>query len=812
MKRLVLAAALLCTAGSFAQSRGDESGYRTDDEEYDYAPETGSDTTLFYNTVKQADDLYARMAGYRLAFVQNRRRNADYWQRRTIFAGLSLAARNSRTLRALGAECATLPTADARTAVYGAEAGADECVFAPAYAGRASSAGVTFADKGYNAGVRASVAAALGRGWSVDAAIDARTGRDLHVDGVFTNAAGAALRVAKRFAGGGELSLTLAAGPSERGLRSASTDEAYALTGDNLYNPSWGWQNGRQRNARVRREMLPLAVATYSTAVGRMTSLTAAVAAEAGRVGQSALGWYDAATPMPDNYRCMPSFLTNDPSADEVAGAWRRGDARYTQIDWEELYAENRMADRGAVYALEERVRQITGLQAALSFRTDVNDRLTFGYGARARYDAERNYRRMRDLLGAPYLIDIDYYLIDDDSYSDARQNDLRNPDRAVVEGDRFGYDYALRHRSAELWATADYASGRFDMSVAARLGSEWVGRYGFFEKELFPGNGSYGASDRMQFATYAAAATFGWSFSPRYRLYAALRASAEAPDAADLFLNPQYNNRTVGRTATERRSGAELGFRMAGRRVQLQAALFAQSQRDGMATQRYYDDLAGEFCDMTADGIDIAAYGAEAAATVRIARCWYAEAVATAMQCRYTSNPTVMVWTDRSNEVVDAGSPAHMGDCIPGGVPRLAAAATVGYRSANGWQAALSAAWVGARRVEAAMVRRTERVAYQGASSPEAFEAITAQESLPDAFDVGLRVSKRWYAGRSSRITLSLTVDNLTGERGNVWSAYESPRVRRISRGVQVDYTPLPTRRLYALPRSATVALRYDF
>ena len=53
----------------------------------------------------------------------------------------------------------------------------------------------------------------------------------------------------------------------------------------------------------------------------------------------------------------------------------------------------------------------------------------------------------MRDLLGARYLTDIDRYLIDDDTYSNLLQNDLRHPDREIREGDRFGYDYALLMR-----------------------------------------------------------------------------------------------------------------------------------------------------------------------------------------------------------------------------------------------------------------------------------------------------------------------------------------------------------------------------
>ena len=809
MKRLVLAAALLCSTGGFAQSRVDEYGY-PEVEADELAPEVLTDTALFYNTARKADDLYDKAAGYRLSFVQNRRRNVGYRQGAALYEGARLPVDYARLLRALGAGHAQSSAADAAAAGYGASVGAESYTFGPAE-DAAGSVGAAYSTRGYSAGVRAAVAAALGRGWSLSAAVDARTGRDMHVDGVFLNSAGAAVRIAKHFAGGGELSLFAAAEPSERGLRSASAAEAFALTGNNLYNPSWGWQNGRQRNSRVRREAVPAVVAAFAQPAGESTTVTAMVAARFGVRRQSGLGWYDASTPMPDNYRYMPGYFSGI-SAEAVEAAWRAGDARYTQINWEEMYIQNRMSDRGVVYALDDRVRRITDLQASVGARTSLGGGVTIRYGADVRYAAERRYKEMLDLMDAPFITDIDYFLIDDDSFANSLQNDLRNPDRMVREGDRFGYDYALVDRSAAIHAAADYASGRFDLHVAARIGGHISNRHGYFEKELFAGSGSFGDSEKMRFATYAAAAEFGWTFTPQYRIGVSLRASAEAPDTENLFLNPQYNNSTVADVSPLRRLGAEITARAVTESVQMQAALFAESQRDGINTMQYYDDLAGEFCDMSASGIDILAYGIEAAATIRPARRWHIDAAVTAMQCRYTSDPTVRVWTDRANVVIDAGSASHMGDCTPGGVPRLAAALAVGYRSFSGWSATISGAWAGARSAEPSLLRRTERVAYQGASSPEAFDAIVLQERLPDAFNVDLHISKRWFVGRTSRITAAVAVHNLLGERGNISSAYESHRVRRVSRGIQSDYIPLPTRYLYAYPRTVMLTATYTF
>ena len=144
-------------------------------------------------------------------------------------------------------------------------------------------ASVRFTDRNYLVGAKAAVSASPGDGWRISAALDARTGRDMHVEGVFTNAVTAGLRVARRFGEGHELSVLCIVPPSVRGTRLSSSEEAFTLTGDRLYNPAWGWQDGRVRNSRVRRETVPLALAAYAVPLSASTSLTAALAAEAGR-------------------------------------------------------------------------------------------------------------------------------------------------------------------------------------------------------------------------------------------------------------------------------------------------------------------------------------------------------------------------------------------------------------------------------------------------------------------------------------------------------------------------------------------------
>ena len=86
----------------------------------------------------------------------------------------------------------------------------------------------------------------------------------------------------KRFGDRHLFSLLTVVPVSMRSLRTSSTREAFDLTGNPLYNPSWGYQDGKVRSGRIRREAVPLAAAAYRVRLTDATSLAATFTAETG--------------------------------------------------------------------------------------------------------------------------------------------------------------------------------------------------------------------------------------------------------------------------------------------------------------------------------------------------------------------------------------------------------------------------------------------------------------------------------------------------------------------------------------------------
>ena len=220
-----------------------------------------TDSTIFYRAVQSPSDLYGLRTGFNLPQVALRRRGLDYTLERTSLMGVAVSYRYLAALRLLGAEeqrYAGLAAAPGEPAAAG---GMRAFRFSDGEPLQPFLASVRFTDRNYLVGAKAAVSASPGDGWRISAALDARSGRDMHVEGVFTNAVTAGLRLARRFGEGHELSVLCIVPPSVRGTRLSSSEEAFMLTGDRLYNPAWGWQDGRVRNSRVRRETVPLALA-----------------------------------------------------------------------------------------------------------------------------------------------------------------------------------------------------------------------------------------------------------------------------------------------------------------------------------------------------------------------------------------------------------------------------------------------------------------------------------------------------------------------------------------------------------------------
>lgn len=646
---------------------------------------------------------------------------------------------------------------------------------------------------------------ALKYGWTLMSNARVRTGRDIYVDGVFTNALDLTLG-ASYTDRNNNLELMLSLPWSERGLRQASTEEAYMLTHNRLYNPTWGMQAGKIRNSRVATTLRPEIVALWRHRLSATTYFTLAGNIYFEGYGTSALTWFNAPTPMPDNYKYMPSYFTDDKDRHTVEEAWITNDPRYTQVDWEGLYHTNTLQQDGhARYAVTSRRANTTHATMNAGFKSQIKD-VEVGYGVELSSDTERNFRVIDDLFGASHIIDKDYYIEDDATYSHLTENNLHNPDHRVGEGDRYSYDYQLTRLRAKFYATARWQIYDIDFSLGANLTAEHTHRRGFFEKELFAGSASYGRSQGVTLVPAMLTASANYTLN-QHDMGVAILWRSESPSSNDLFLQPEYNNRLVDNPEMSSTVAAELSYRYTAQRLRLQAMLYIAKTANEMDVVRYYDDLAGEYADAVIDGIGRLHYGVELNANIVWSQYFSSNVAITAAQYRHCSNPSVTTFADDDNSLI-ANTVSSMKGYYTG-APQLMLYGDIAFRH-MGWTARASVQYWGLNHTTPSPIRRTVRIVSYAASTEEA-EALKHQDRLPDAATLDLALSKHIKFNDDLSLNIQISARNLLGS-SVIYSSYEESRISLHKAGYRTNISPFANRVLYAYPHLFSLSVSLMF
>lgn len=798
---------LICTllfASDLLSAQELDGHYYPFGEEREQLPEIDPDSTLFYIPVAGDGALFDQLTRYALSSVRFARRGVI--EEGLEVDGVRINRGESYVLkRLLRTEVASDGMAGE---VIDGFSSSRAFRLSSAFGQRRSAATVSATNRNKLLTVRLYDARPLGRNdrWSYALSLSGEGGRDMYVGGVFTQRIEAAALLSHKW-NEGNLSIAAMVAPSQRGVRSATSAEALELTGDNLYNPSWGMHNGRERNSRVRRELLP------SVAVSlRHKQWFATLYGRAGQESISGLNWYDAHIPTPDNYRQLPSYLDSEQVRAEVERVWRERDPRYTQIDWAELYERNAMTDGRAVYIVEDRTEAPLELRAAAGGEFAVARNTTVHVTATAEHSSTEYYKRLRDLLGGKYIVDIDQYLVDDERFGTSLQNDLRNPNRRVVQGEKFGYDYRLTEGRYGAQAGLRYHDNRFSLDVGARVAAAVAWRTGLYEKQLFAGADSYGRSERVAGIEATAKLAFRYSLSARHKLSLATAVDRSQQPIDQLLLQPAYNNTLAEVDPSRSIIDGEVAYSFRATTVEMTVKGFARIERGSDATMRFFDDVTYTYVDAVVSDIDRNRYGAELSASVVLSPRFTAEAAMTVGSYRYASNPEVSLYADSDNSVIVKQAKSYMSGLHTAETPSLAAVAKLRYSIPFGWRVEVEAAFAAGRYAMPTPVRRMTRVT-DLAASPEEFTAMTSQQRLKDALTIGLSAMRSWtIRSVQSRLTAVASVRNLLYNKNIVYSAYEPSRVLQSGSGVNIHYRPMPERYTYAYPLSFNVSLTYKF
>ncbi|MBP3228834.1 MAG: TonB-dependent receptor [Bacteroidaceae bacterium] len=505
----------------------------------------------------------------------------------------------------------------------------------------------------------------MNNGWAFAGTVGYRWAKEGVIEGTFYNAFSYFLAAEKRLPNGHSLSLVTFGAPTERGQQGASTEEVYWLANSHYYNPNWGYQNGKKRNARVVKSFEPTTLLTWDWKIDHKRKLVTTFGFRYSNYGTTALSWNgDAYDPRPDYYKNLPSsvfnvydntqnnptWLANNPFAldqwQSLYDYWTASKAN-RQINWDRLYYVNRQAaalGQETLYFQERRHNDQLVFALSPTFSHLLNPQNKYTVGLVLNHTKGMHYKTMEDLLGGNVFTDVDKFAANDYGLdSQEAQNDLNKPNRQIREGDVFGYDYNIYVNHAKLWGIFEHTYRNFDAVAGAHIDGTTIEREGLMRNGRAPEN-SYGRSGTANFLGGGFKLHLAYRITPNHVFSLGGSYTARAPLARNSFVAPRIQNNFVNNLTTEDILSAQAAYQFTFGPVSGKITGYYTRMMNQVEQTAFYNDQESRFTYLTMSDLDKEYYGIEGALNWQVDTRLSFNFLASVGEAKYANNPLAQV------------------------------------------------------------------------------------------------------------------------------------------------------------------------
>ncbi len=634
-------------------------------------------------------------------------------------------------------------------------------------------------------------------GWAFSASIIGRYAPEGVIEGTFYNSFGYALSLQKIFNDRHSLNLSTWGAPTQRATNAAATQEAYDLAGSNLYNPSWGYLDGKKKSARIVESFDPSALLNWIWKPQMGTQINTGIGFRHSAYSSSALNWYQAADPRPDYYRNLPSYFkpTAEPGTDlyeaqlaqyETVKDYWSGDKAHRQIDWNALYQANYLNrtifDRNpelvgqSSYILERRHSNLTSYMFNSYLDHRLNDIMTLQGGVSFNYTDAHYFKTIRDLLGAEYWRDIDNFSERDFAGNpEILQNDLRYPNRKVYKGDTFGYDYNIRSYIAKAWLQNQINTAHWNVNYGMEISYTNFMRHGNMQNGRAPEN-SLGAGKRHTFDNASIKAGATYKLDGRNYFTAHASYGTRAPLADYSYVSPRTKDTAIAGLGSERYLSADISYTWVYPRFRGSVTGFFTEMWNGVKRSGFYDYQLNTFMNYSMSGIQTEYKGVEIGLEYKILSNLSIKAAGTFSRYQYKNNPLGVRSYENGSED-DVMRRVYLKNYHIGGTPQQAYSLGINYNISQ-WFFELNGNWFGDNYIDLSPARHEEMPGlWKYCTSVEEYEArrneITYQDKLKNAFVMNFSVGKVIYTHFGS-LNFNVSVNNFLNNRNIQTGGYQ--------------------------------------
>ncbi|MBS1753183.1 MAG: TonB-dependent receptor [Ferruginibacter sp.] len=667
------------------------------------------------------------------------------------------------------------------------------------------------------------------KGWAFSFSASRRWATEGYTDGTYYDGWSFFAAVDKRFNDRHLLSFAAFATPTENGRQGASVKEMTDIAGDVYYNPNWGYQNGKKRNASIAKSFQPIGILTHDWKITDKTSLLSSASVTFGNRSVTGLDWYNAADPRPDYYRYLPSYQ-KDPALAEQVREELLNNINKRQINWDALYqtnygsydvihnangiAGNDVAGLRSHYVVEERIINTTKYNFNSTLNSTITENIIFTAGLTYQSQKNHYYKKLDDLLGGDFYVDINQFGERDfPTNPDAGQNDLNNPNRIVKVGDKLGYNYNLSISKGSVWMQGVFKFRKVDVFVATEHSYTSFFRYGNVRSGLFP-NDSYGKSATYNFYNSSIKGGVTYKINGRNYVFANGSYGSRAPYFENAFIAPRTRDFVQDNLKSEEVLSTEVGYVMNAPKLKIRLNGYYTQFKNQLDVLSFYNDEYQNFVNYAISNIGKIHTGIEFGAEAKIYKGLSLTAAAAIGQYTYNTRQSATVTADNSAAILDKDVTVYAKDFY---VPTPQQAYTIGfdYRSPKFWFINVNFNYFDKMYLNYNPIRRTASAVNGIEQGSDKWHQIIDQTKLEDQYTLDAFAGYSWMMNRKftqlkkrTYLVFNVGVNNILNNKNIVSGGYEQLRFDFAEKNAD----KFPAKRFYAYGINffASVGIRF--
>jgi hypothetical protein len=703
------------------------------------------------------------------------------------------------------------------------------------------------------------------KGWAFSIAANARYASQGYVPGTAFQSFGAFVGADKKFGDRNTLSLVFFVAPITQAGQSYETDEAFALmnktpqnqsfsndinntlfngnAGNNHYNSFWGFQNGQERSSKIRKTWLPTVILTDLWKLNDHSTITASLFGSKGRTSLTYLNYYGVPNPQPDYYKYMPSYYSptsSDADPGQFAAltqAWQNGTANPAsglnagQVDWDGMYNVNRnnlhttynvdgqpgvtYTGKQSLYILEERRQDITNGGYNVIYNTDLKNGLHLTAGSNGTISNTRYYKVVNDLLGGNYWLDYNQFASSISPNPNIIQNNIKDPNKIIKQGDVFGYDYNINVMRFEEWGQVEKSFNRFDIYASATISNTSFYRAGNMVNGLFPttagvngapSEGSSGGNSKpLDFLNYGFKAGITYKIDGRNFITINGAYLTKPPLPSNTFISPRSRNDEIPGIGSSKVLSGDISYNVRLPWLKGRITYYWTQVNNQTYLRSYFDDdyktninYFMTNLNQLNQGLEI---GLEGIVTKRIS---IIGALAYG-QYIYTNRPTATISADNTATLLTTGRTVYLKNYHVGGTPEIASSIGVRYNSKKYWYAGVYFNYFANNYVTINPDRRTKEALAKYVESDPQVNQILNQEKLPNAYTIDFMGGKSFRFKNRYGLSVNLWISNLTN---NMFKNYGMEQLRHDDNNI----TKFPNKYAYTMGLTYQLSVAFTF